>query len=143
MKTVVRGVLAAVLLVFAVGCSDDSEATEESGPDAKVAVELGEEFTWNDFTVTQGWALETTTQMIELEERDQPFITGEVTNDADEARFPLFEFAFVGDGELQTSIRCTSVIELEPGEAGPLECPGFGRTVPKGYDLIQVQAITR
>ena len=140
----VRGALAALLLLLAVGCSDDEPAADKtSDPTAKVQVELGEEFTWNDFTVTKGWALETTTQMIEMEEQDQPFITGEVTNNADEARFAVFEFVFAGDGELQATIHCTSELELAHGEASPMDCPGFGQVVPKGYDLIQVQPVTR
>jgi hypothetical protein len=140
----VRRALAALLLLLAVGCSDDpsADATPDD-PTAKVEVELGEEFTWNDFTVSEGWRLETTTQMIEMEEQDQPFITGEVTNNADEARFAVFEFVFAGDGELQATIHCTSELELGPGEASPMDCPGFGQVVPKGYDLIQVQPVTR
>lgn len=144
MKMIVRGALAALLLLLAVGCSDDDPAADKaSDPNAKVQVELGEEFTWNDFTVSEGWALETTTQMIEMEEQDQPFITGEVTNNADETRFAVFEFVFAGDGELQATIHCTSELELAPGKASPMDCPGFGQVVPKGYDLIQVQEITR
>ena len=142
--TMFRGALAAVLLLLAVGCSDDSSASDKSDdPTATVKVELGEEFTWNDFTVSKGWALETTTAMIEMEEQDQPFITGEVTNNADEARFAVFEFIFAGDNELQATIHCTSELELEPGKASPMDCPGFGQVVPQGYDLIQVQEITR
>jgi len=140
----VRGPLAALLLLLAVGCSDEEPAADKtSDPTAKVQVELGEEFTWNDFTVSKGWKLETTTQMIEMEEQDQPFITGEVTNNADEARFAVFEFVFAGDGELQATIKCTSELELAPGEASPMSCPGLGQVVPQGYDLIQVQPITR
>jgi hypothetical protein len=137
---IVRGALAALLLLLAVGCSEEEPQPDD--PTAKVQVELGEEFTWNDFTVSEGWQLETTTQMIEMEEQDQPFITGEVTNNADEARFALFEFVFAGDGELQATIHCTSE-EIPAGKAGPLDCPGFGQVVPRGYDLIQVQEITR
>jgi hypothetical protein len=141
---IVRGALAALLLLLAVGCSDDEPAAEKaSDPNAKVQVELGEEFTWNDFTVSEGWALEITKQMVEMKEQDQPFITGEVTNNADETRFAVFEFVFAGDGELQATIHCTSELELGPGEASPMDCPGFGQVVPKGYDLIQVQPVTR
>ena len=142
--TTLRGTLAALLLLLAAGCSDDPAAGGDGadGPTSKVQVELGEEFTWNDFTVADGWALETTTAMIEMEESDQPFITGDVTNDADEARFAVFEFVFAGDGELQATIHCTSD-EIAPGESSDLECPGLGQVVPQGYDLIQVQPITR
>lgn len=146
MKILLRGVLAALVLLLAVGCSGSSgspDQDEAADPTAKVKVELGEEFTWNDFTVTRGWALETTTAMIEMEESDQPFITGEITNNADETRFALFEFVFVGDGDLQATIRCTSELELALDEASPMSCPGLGQVVPQGYDLIQVQPVTR
>ena len=140
----VRCALAALLLLLAVGCSDDDSAKDKTDdPTAKVQVELGKKFTWNDFTVSQGWALETTTQMIEMEEQDQPFITGEVTNNADEARFAVFEFVFAGDGKLQATIHCTSELKLAPGKSSPMDCPGFGQVVPRGYDLIQVQPVTR
>ena len=143
MFSIPRGAVAALLLVFAVGCSDGGSGKDSGDdPTAKTKVELGEEFTFNDFTVSDGWALETTTAMIEMEESDQPFITGEVTNDADEPRFAVFEFVFVGDGDLQATIRCTSE-EIPAGKAGPMECPGFGQVMPEGYDLIQVQPISR
>lgn len=140
-KTIVRGILAALMLLLAVGCSDDEPKTDDAT--AKVEVELGKEFTWNDFTVSEGWELETTKQMVEMEEQDQPFITGEVTNDGDETRFAVFEVVFVGNGNLQATIHCTSELELAPGKASPIDCPGFGQVVPKGYDLIQVQPVTR
>ncbi len=140
---IVRGALAALLLLLAVGCSDDPASDQADDPTAKVKVELGKEFAWNNFTVSDGWKLETTEQMIEMEMQDQPFITGEITNDGDESRFAVFEFVFAGDGELQATIKCTSELELAPGEASPMDCPGLGQVVPQGYDLIQVQPVTR
>ena len=142
MTTIARGAVAALLLLLAVGCSEDPPS-EATGSTDKVQVELGEEFTWKDFTVSEGWQLETTKAMIEMEESEQPFITGEITNDGDTTDYAVFEFVFVGDGELQATIRCTSELKLGPGDASPMDCPGFGKVVPQGYDLIQVQPITR
>lgn len=142
-KTLLRGLLAALLLLLVVGCSDSSDKDEAADPTAKVKVELGEEFTWNDFTVSRGWALETTTAMIEMEESEQPTITGEVTNNGDEARFAIFEVVFVGGGELQATMICRSDEELAPGDSGGIRCPGLGQVVPEGYDLIQAQEFTR
>jgi hypothetical protein len=143
MKSISRGAAAALVLLLAAGCADDEPADASAKDDDKVQVELGEEFTWMDFTVSKGWQLETTEQMIEMEMQPQPFITGEVTNDGEETGFAVFEFVFVGDGKLQTTIHCTSELELAPGDASPMDCPGFGQVVPEGYDLIQVQPITR
>lgn len=142
MMSTARGAVAALVLLLAVGCADDSPS-EAAGSKDRVQVELGEEFTWKDFTVSEGWQLETTTAMIEMEESEQPFITGEITNDGDTTDYAVFEFVFVGDGELQATIRCTSELELGPGDVSPMDCPGLGQVVPQGYDLIQVQPITR
>ena len=139
--TIARGALAALLLLLAVGCSDDSSGDQSDDPTAAVEVEVGKAFTWNDFSVAEDWKLESSQQMINMEELDRPFITGEVTNDSDEARFALFEFVFVADGKLQSTIRCTSE-KIPTGQTTELGCPGF-QEVPQGYDLIQVQPVTR
>jgi hypothetical protein len=141
-KTTLRGVLAALLLLLAVGCSDSADKDASDDPKAKVEVELGKEFTWNGFTVSKGWLLKTQTQVIDLEETEQPYITGEVTNNDGEARFAIFELVFVGDGDLQATIHCSSE-KLAKGDTAELLCPGLGQAVPQGYDLIQVQEITR
>ena len=141
MKIFVRGLVAALLLLFAVGCSDDPKDEEAADPTAAVEVELGKAFTWNDFAVADDWSIESSQQTINMEQVDRPFITGEVTNKSDEARFAVFEFVFVTDGKLQSTIRCTSE-EIPTGETTELGCPGF-QEVPQGYDLIQVQEITR
>ena len=141
MKIFVRGLVAALLLLFAVGCSDDPKDEGAADPTAAVEVELGKAFTWNDFAVADDWSIESSQQTINMEQVDRPFIIGEVTNDADEPRFAVFEFVFVADGKLQSTIRCTSE-EIPTGETTKLGCPGF-QDVPEGYDLIQVQEITR
>jgi hypothetical protein len=140
-KTIVRGVLAAVLLLLAVGCGDDEPKADD--PTAKVEVQLGKEFTWNDFTVSDGWTLDSSSTMIEMKESEQPTITGEVTNDGEKARFAIFELVFVGNGDLQATMICRSDDELAPGKSGTLQCPGLGQVMPAGYDLIQAQEFTR
>jgi hypothetical protein len=140
-KNFVRGLVAALLLLLAVGCSDDSGDETPTDPTAAVKVELGKAFTWNDFSVADGWKIESSKETINMEEVDRPFLSGKVTNEADEARFAVFEFVFVADGKLQSTIRCTS-LEIPTGETTDLGCPGF-QNPPSGYDLIQVQEITR
>lgn len=140
MKIFVRGLVAALLLLLAVGCSGDPK-DEAADPKAAVEVELGKAFTWNDFAVADDWSIGSSPQTISMEQVDRPFITGEVTNEGDEPRFALFEFVFVTDGKLQSTIRCTSE-KIPTGETTMLGCPGF-QDVPQGYDLIQVREITR
>lgn len=146
LTSALRAALAVLLLLLVVGCSDSSD--DDGGNDgqaedssAKIKVEVGKEFTWNDFTVAQGWELTSRTESISMEDVELTGITGEVTNDADEPRFAVFEFVFVTDDTLQATVRCTSE-EVAPDDSQPLECPGF-EDVPTDYDLVQVQEITR
>ncbi len=136
-KIIVRGLLAALLTLLAVGCSEEKPVD----PKAAVEVELGKAFTWNEFTVADGWTVEASEQNVDLQAVDRPYIVGEVTNEADEPRFSVFEFIFVADGKLQSTIRCTSE-KIPAGETTGLGCPGF-QDMPTGYDLIQVREITR
>lgn len=138
-----RGALAALLLLLVVGCSGSEEKAAPEDPTAKVKVELGKEFTWNDFTVADGWKLKPTTRTINMEEVEQTDLLGDVTNDAAETRFALFEFIFVAGNEIQSTIRCSTAEKISSGTSAPLLCPGFGQAVPAEYDLIQVQQITR
>ena len=148
MKTAIKtagATLAALLLLT--GCSDSDSSDTGDGADqsadatAGVEVEVGKEFTWNGFTVADGWKLGASEQSINMEDVQRPFITGQVTNDAEEPRFALFEFAFVADGALQSTIRCTSD-KIPSGKTVDLACPGFEK-VPSANDLIQVREITR
>ncbi len=135
----VRGVLVALLVLLVVACAGEDAAQD---PTAVQKVELGQEFTWNGFTIADGWQLDSEETMIAMEQSIQPVITGEVTNKDTVARFAVFEFVFVAGGQAQATIHCTSD-KLVTDESGPLSCPGFGQVMPKGYDTIQVGEITR
>lgn len=145
MKPLTRTACAALAaLVLLAGCSDSDtpdQGEDTEGASAGVEVKVGEEFTWNGFTVADGWELGAAEQTINMEKVQRPYIAGEVTNDADEARFAVFEFAFVSDGTLESTIRCTSN-KIPSGDTVDLQCPGFEK-VPSVDDLIQVREITR
>jgi hypothetical protein len=133
-------VVLALLPVLALGaCSKD----EPADPEAPLTVEVGEEFSWNDFTVPSGWEYDTITEQVALEEQTHPLVRARVVNDADEARSALFELVFVGQGDALATIKCNSTEELAPGAEGNLFCPGFGQPVPEGYDSVVVQPVTR
>ncbi len=138
----VRGVLVALLMLIVVACAGEDTAQD---PAAAKKVELGQEFTWNGFTVADGWKLGSEKTTIAMEEAVQPVITGEVTNEDAEPRFAVFEFVFVADGQAQATIHCTSESpeKLDTDESGPLSCPGLGQVMPQGYDSIQVGEVTR
>lgn len=134
--------IAALLLapVLALGaCSED----EPVDPEAPVDVEVGEEFSWNGFTVPAGWEYDTITEQVALEQQTHPLVRARVVNDGDEARSALFEFVFVAEGDALATVRCNSTEELDPDQEGDLFCPGYGEPVPEGYDTIVVQPVTR
>lgn len=134
--------IAALLLapVLALGaCSED----EPVDPEAPVDVEVGEEFSWNGFTVPAGWEYDTITEQVALEQQTHPLVRARVVNDGDEARSALFEFVFVAEGDALATVRCNSTEELDPEQEGDLFCPGYGEPVPEGYDTIVVQPVTR
>jgi len=131
--------LAPVLALSAVACSEDGPVD----PEAPVDVEVGEEFSWNGFTVPAGWEYDTITETVALEEQTHPLVRARVVNDGDEARSALFEFVFVAEGEALATVRCNSTEELAPEQEGDLFCPGYGEPVPEGYDTVVVQPVTR
>ncbi|WP_133241255.1 hypothetical protein [Nocardioides gansuensis] len=138
--TTLAAAVAPILLALPLlaACSED----EPADPTAPVEVELGKEFTWNDFTVADGWSLETMNPSAGVESVEMPVIAAEATNGADEPRFVLFEVVFAKEGNRLATIHCTSV-SIEPGATEPLDCTGFGQEVPQGQDTIVVQEITR
>lgn len=143
MRSTRRRTRAALLLIAPVlllgACSED----EPVDPEAPLTVEVGEEFTWNGFTVPTGWEYDTITEQVGLEQQTHPLVRAKVVNDGDEARSALLEFVFVAEGDELATVRCNSTEELGPDEEGDLFCPGFGEPVPEGYDSVVVQPVTR
>lgn len=143
MRTPRRRTRAALLVlapVLALGaCGED----EPADPRAPLTVEVGEEFTWDDFTVPAGWEYDTITEQVGLEQQTHPLVRAKVVNDADEERSALFEIVFVAEGDAVATIRCNSTEKLGPDDEGDLFCPGYGEPVPDAYDQVVVQPVTR
>ena len=141
----VRRRLAPLLLAVALAtsaCGDGGDAAapaESSGPQE---VTVGQEFTYDDFTVAEGWELGLTDASIAGEQEKQPVVRAKVVNDADEARFALFEFVLASGDQTLATVRCSSD-KLDAGATGDLFCPGFGQVMPSDYDAILVQPISR
>lgn len=144
----VRRRLAPLLLAVALAapaCGDGDAAVpeasvpDESGPQE---VRVGEEFTYDDFTVAEGWEVGLTDATIAGEQEKQPVVRARVVNHADEARFALFEVVIASGDQALATVRCSSD-KLAAGATGDLFCPGFGQIMPSEYDAILVQPITR
>ena len=134
-------VLLALVPALALGACGGEE--EEADPRAPLTVEVGEEFTWDGWTVPAGWEYDTITEQVAMEQQEHPLVRAKVVNEGDEARSALFEFVFVAEGDALATVKCNSTSELGPDEEGDLFCPGFGQPVPEGYDQVVVQPVTR
>ena len=134
-------VLTAALAALALaGCSGD-EDPETSGTDPQ-EVTVGESFTWNDYTVADGWSLEQAQMNRGEQEGTMPVVQGTVRNNADEARFTLFQLNFAQGDALLATVPCTSD-KLEPGDRADLTCSGLSASYPEGYDTVTVSKIER
>lgn len=134
----VAGAAVAALLVTLLGaCSSDGSGTDP------VEVEVGEEFTWNDFTVEEGWSLKPVERTIDVNETlVSPEVSGSIVNNLDEERAPIFQMVFSQDGDDLATVNC-SAMKLIKDQAGELLCPGFGATMPLDYDTVTVQPFQR
>ena len=129
---------AAACLVLA-GCSDDGAGGSSTDP---VEVEVGKEFTWNDFTVEDGWELTTIKRTMGVDEFDSPTATGSIVNNSEEARAPIFEMVLSLEGDEKATLTCSSM-KLVEDQSGAFECPGLGAVMPKDYDSITVRELVR
>jgi hypothetical protein len=134
--------LLAATAALAVGCSGSDDSGEAE--DGTVTInEAGESFTYRDLTVAEGWQIRPIERSAGIgETTTSPEISGEVTNEGDEAAYALFEMVFADGSEPVSTVKCSSS-EIPPGETTELLCPGLGQPVPEGYDQIVVQDITR
>ena len=135
-RAVVAG--AAACLVLA-GCGDDSDGGSSTDP---VQVEVGKEFTWNDFTVQDGWELTTIKRTMGVDEFDSPTVKGSIVNDSEDERAPIFQMVLSLDGDEKATLTC-SAMKLVKDQSGAFECPGLGAVMPKDYDSITVRELVR
>ena len=121
--------VAAVLSLTACG-SDSNE------------VVVGEEFTWNDFTVEDGWKLEGVERSVDMETVTTPEVSGTIVNNAAEERAAIFQLVFSADGDQVAMVNC-SAPKMEKGQSMPFLCPGVNTTLPEDYDTITVREFVR
>jgi hypothetical protein len=129
---------AAVCLLLA-GCGDDAADGSTTDP---VEVEVGKEFTWNDFTVEDGWELTTVKRTMGVDEFESPTVTGSIVNNSEEERAPVFQMVLSLDGDEKAAMTCSSM-KLAQDQSGAFECPGLGAVMPKDYDTVTVRAYVR
>ena len=118
-------------------CGDDLNT--DSAP---VEVELGEAFSWNSFTVEDGWELNPIKRSVGAEEVTTPEVKGTITNRSEEERAALFEMVFSADGSPLATLSCSAATMLED-QSQQFVCPGLSATVPEDYDAVVVQEFSR
>lgn len=131
--------LASALFVLTACGGDEGSAEGDKNP---VEVTVGEAFTWNGFSVADGWTLDQAPMSRGQEQGTMPVIEGEVTNDGEKARFGLLQFTFAQDGKAVATVPCTTG-ELQPGDSAPMECSGLSSSFPEEYDAVSVSEIKR
>jgi len=122
------------------GCGGDEP---EPGGTAPIEVTEGQEFTWNDFTVEDGWeidAVETTVGAGEVVEA--PEMRGTVVNNAEEERAVLFQVVLSLEGDELARLNC-SAAKLPQGQSTDFLCPPLGAIMPEEYDTLTVLPIRR
>ena len=138
-----RAVGALVALVCAAalaGCSGDEPQASSTAP---LEVTVGESFTWNDFTVEDGWELTTVERSIGMEDAVvTPRIHGSIVNNSEEERAPLFQLVLSQEGEPQATLNC-SAMKLAQEQSAAFECPGLGSIMPAAYDAVTVRELRR
>ena len=120
-----------------VACGDDVD----TGTDP-VEVEVGEAFTWNGFSVEEGWKLRGVKRSTGAEEVTTPEVRGTITNASDEERAAIFEMVFSADGAPVATLNC-SAATMEPDQSQEFVCPGLSATMPDDYDAVVVQEFSR
>ncbi len=130
-----RLVAAAVVLLCApafAACSDSGSGTDP------VEVEVGEAFTWNDYAVEDGWAINGVDRTVDMEQVTTPEVSGIIVNKAEETRTALFQLVFSIDGDSIATVNC-SAPEMIKDQSMKFVCPGINTVMPDNYDAVVVQ----
>ncbi|MCY4727003.1 hypothetical protein NYO98_12010 [Nocardioides sp. STR2] len=135
---VATGLVAVVCLGVLGACGDDDVST---GTDP-VEVEVGKAFTWNGFSVEDGWELNGIKRSAGLEEVTTPEVKGTIKNTSDEERAALFEMVFSTDGSPVATLSC-SAPTMVTDQSQQFICPGLSATMPEDYDAVVVQEFRR
>ena len=143
MRRAARRVAAALVAVTCLGalaaCGGGDDV--ETGTDP-LEVEVGEAFSWNSFTVEEGWELQGIQRSVDMQEVTTPQVTGTITNESDESRAAIFQMVFsAGDDPLAT-VNC-SAGSMGSGQSEGFICPGINTTMPQDYDTVTVREFVR
>jgi ABC-type glycerol-3-phosphate transport system substrate-binding protein len=133
------GAVLAVLCLGALSACSGNDVDTSSDP---VEVEVGKAFSWNGFTVDDGWTLEGVQRSVNGNEVTTPNVKGSITNTLDDERAAIFEMVFSADSNPVATISC-SAPKMVKDQSQAFECPGLSATMPEDYDAVVVQTYVR
>ncbi len=107
-----------------------------------VEVEVGKAFSWNGFTVDDGWEVNGVKRSAGAEEVTTPEVKGTITNTSDEERAAIFELVFSADGEPLATVNC-SAASMVTDQSQQFLCPGLSAVMPQDYEAVVVQEFNR
>ena len=137
-RTMVGPLVALACLGALAACGDDDVNTSTD----PVQVEVGKAFSWNGFTVDDGWKLHGVERSVNMEEVTTPEVKGTITNTSDEKRAAIFQLVFSADGDPVARINCSAAAMVKD-QSQQFICPGLSATMPEDYDAVVVQELTR
>ncbi|UFN46266.1 hypothetical protein [Nocardioides okcheonensis] len=107
-----------------------------------VEVEVGKSFSWNGFTVDDGWTLKGVERSVNGNAVTTPNVEGSITNTLEEERAAIFEMVFSTDGSPIATLSCSAATMVQD-QSQQFECPGLSATMPDDYDAVVVQEYVR
>lgn len=138
MKRLATAFVALACLGALSACGDDDDTTSTD----PVEVEVGKTFSWNGFTVDDGWELNGIQRAAGADEVMTPEVKGTITNTSSEKRAAIFEMIFSTDGQPVARLNCTAG-KMAEDQSQEFVCPGLSATMPEDYDAVVVQEFTR
>ena len=141
MKAPLRRVATAVVALVCFGalgaCGEDVNTSTDP-----VEVEVGKTFSWNGFVVEDGWQITGIERSAGVDEVTTPEVKGTITNTLDEERAAIFRMVFSADGDPVSTLNCSARTMLAD-QSQEFICPGLNTTMPKDYDAVVVEELTR
>ena len=138
MRTV-RAALVALACLGALSACGGDDVNTSTDP---VEVEVGKAFSWNGFSVDDGWEINGVERSAGVDTVTTPEVKGSVTNTSDETRAAIFEMVFSADGEPVATLSCPAATMVSK-QSQQFLCPGLAATMPEDYDAVVVQEFTR
>ena len=137
-----RAALLAVVCALALGgCSGGNDEPDPSSTEP-VEVTVGEAFTWNDFTVEDGWEITGVERSVDMETVTTPEVSGTIVNNAAEERAAIFQLVFSVEGDSVATVNC-SAPKMAEDQSMEFLCPGVNTTMPEDYDTVTVMEYVR